>query len=394
MDVSRRRLVALLGLAYPALKAAPVRDVGWTPPRPFDPERAIASLQTFRRAAIRLHPKRVYRPLPANASKMGGAFLWPASEPWPFCRESDPVPSQPPLSFEQFLLREREMKLGRGLVPPPHPSDTNDIAAWQQWNRDNQAVWKRERAKGLPELTSDEAARAKDRFAKESADWADMAAPHNEAYQPILQLRRDDFPELPWPQGKDLFQLLWCPRVHFWGNGGNRIVWRTEASVVSRLAPAPPPSKLWRIAECSFQPEDMVEYPQASDLGPDYVAAIPKLQGWFDSAGPRPKDDPGPAWRYSYDIATAPGTKLLGYPQWIQDAETPRCACGRRMTLLVTCASQEDSKSAIWNSRPARGYQDELENPSGITWGDWSNAYVFYCAATHEIRTKTVVQTS
>src|SRR6476661_5495045 len=31
---------------------------------------------------------------------------------------------------------------------------------------------------------------------------------------PVLQLRAEDIPELPFPRGADLFQLLWCPLPH------------------------------------------------------------------------------------------------------------------------------------------------------------------------------------
>jgi hypothetical protein len=47
---------------------------------------------------------------------------------------------------------------------------------------------------------------------------------------PVLQLRADDFPEMPFPPWADLFQLLWCPLGHnyafmpkpfvFWRNSG------------------------------------------------------------------------------------------------------------------------------------------------------------------------------
>src|SRR5713101_5323362 len=30
----------------------------------------------------------------------------------------------------------------------------------------------------------------------------------------VLQLRADDFPEIAFPPGANLFQILWCPREH------------------------------------------------------------------------------------------------------------------------------------------------------------------------------------
>jgi len=105
-------------------------------------------------------------------------------------------------------------------------------------------------------------------------------------------------------------------------------------------------------------------------------------------------------WWYSYDIATAPGTKLLGHPQWIQNEEIPDCRCGERMKLLLTCASQEDPGSEFWNIEPWRGSTaspqtfDQSHHPFGFSWGDWSNAFVFYCDTGHPLECRTLVQSS
>src|SRR5437016_5187010 len=37
---------------------------------------------------------------------------------------------------------------------------------------------------------------------------------HNEPYVPMLQLRKSDIPEIPFPGRADLMQLLWCPHYH------------------------------------------------------------------------------------------------------------------------------------------------------------------------------------
>jgi hypothetical protein len=334
--LSRRLFLAALVSGRQIVNANPQRAQGLTPPRIFDIERAVPALAQYRRPAIRLHPRRAEASLPANTSKMGGVFLWPppAGEPWPFCRERDPVGS-----FKRFTDAES--------------------------------------ARQIEELTK----------------------PHNLPYQAIVQLRRCDFPELPWPRGMDLFQLLWCPKVHFWGNSrlrnlqssGSKVFWRREAEanqVHSNLVASPN----FPVYECSFKPEAIVEYPQAADARAEIQAALPQLQAWFDSVGPRRPGDPDAIWRYSYDIAVSPGTKLFGYPQWIQDTETPECACGRSMKLLLTCASQEDANSSIWTAQPSR--DDNRNCPFGFRWGDWSNAYIFYCSVGHPIRIRTIVQSS
>ncbi len=327
------------------LIAEPKRVSGRTPPRLFDIEKVMPAIKPYRRKAIRLHPTRATAPLPSNASKMGGKFHWPSSEPWPYCSESD---------------------------PPPDPG----IAQAE-------------------DDTSEELQQAVN----------EIRRPHSTAYQAMVQLRRDEFPELPWPPGSDLFQLLWCPSVHMWGNSldtkssqssGARIVWRRESTVRAVLQTQSPRVPRFPLHECAFEPEDIFEYPQSVETPPAIEAAIPKLQGWFDALQPRKANDPGAEWRYSYDIAASPGTKLFGWAQWVQAVEIPTCGCGREMKLLLTCASDESNDPGVWDTvsiEPLTGKED-FHHPFGFEWGDWSNAYVFYCAAGHRINTATIVQSS
>jgi uncharacterized protein (TIGR02996 family) len=55
--------------------APPCRDLG----------RLVPELLPFTRTTFRLHPHRIEERLPAEESKIGGLFLWPAAEPWPVC---------------------------------------------------------------------------------------------------------------------------------------------------------------------------------------------------------------------------------------------------------------------------------------------------------------------
>ena len=56
------------------------------PPHPVGIWRFLfPELRNFARTTTRLHPHRAAGPLPGWASKIGGRFLWPQSEPWPSC---------------------------------------------------------------------------------------------------------------------------------------------------------------------------------------------------------------------------------------------------------------------------------------------------------------------
>src|SRR5687767_12445515 len=95
-----------------------------TLPPQFDVAKIFGTIVGLGRITVRLHPRKPNGSLDFKSSKVGGAFLWPREELWPFCTE--------------------------------HKSD----------------------------------------------------------YAPILQLRAQEFPELPCPLGADTFQLLWCPNDH------------------------------------------------------------------------------------------------------------------------------------------------------------------------------------
>jgi hypothetical protein len=77
--------------------------------------------------ALRFRPRRVDHHLPPNASKMGGVFLWPADEPWPFCREGDPVAGTSYPTRDEFLEKVRAVKLAEQM--PFDPLDLNDAEA-------------------------------------------------------------------------------------------------------------------------------------------------------------------------------------------------------------------------------------------------------------------------
>lgn len=61
----------------------PLPDLRTEPP-PFDITRRVPALAPLAKTTIRLHPRRAVDHDPA-ASKFGGTFLWPQSEPWPRC---------------------------------------------------------------------------------------------------------------------------------------------------------------------------------------------------------------------------------------------------------------------------------------------------------------------
>src|SRR5271154_785927 len=85
---------------------------------------------------------------------------------------------------------------------------------------------------------------------------------HNAAYLPVLQLSRPEFPELPFS------------------------------------------------ADSTLDPERIDDYPSRFEV------ALPSVAS---------QDSEEDSWRAMEDLGPAPGTKLLGFPKWIQGPDYPRC---------------------------------------------------------------------
>lgn len=114
------------------------------------------------------------------------------------------------------------------------------------------------------------------------------------AFTAPVQLFRRDFPELPFPAGTDLLQVLLCPLFHapdlnsFWPDV--RLVWRDSAAVTSVLADPPEPAffePAHRARPCVLNPCRSVEYPTEAETpegvsrdGWPGVAQATKIGGW------------------------------------------------------------------------------------------------------------------
>ena len=178
--------------------------------------------------AVRLHPRRARQPLEPASSKMGWPFLWPADEPWPSCRQRNP---------EMVPIFEAAIERSKGL-PTPRGIDTVLLERYRSG--------------------------------------------HNAAYLPILQLSRPEFHELPFPGDSDLFQLLWCPMVHFEGGGGYLIFWRRAEAIMSlRVEPPPPAVDGYWIAPSAFDPERINDYPTRFEVTPPPIASLDSETDWW-----------------------------------------------------------------------------------------------------------------
>jgi hypothetical protein len=287
-----------------------------TPPPAYNISELCPELAERSATTVRLHPRYGDEP-PANASKMGGTFLWPDREPWPVC--------------------------------PAHQ---------------------------IPLVT-------------------------------VLQLRAEDFPEMPFPPGADLFQVLWCPREHhdvpecrdkpcpmYWADP--RFYWRNGREISGPWPDNPAPQEAdyeYVPFPCRLLPERVTEFPSVYDLPEDLADRVSQLAD--QPLGP----DGAHACDYEGELSVAVGTKIGGYVHWIQFPWVPACECGRTMEHLLTIATVEWDgivdrrwtpleEQAVFASFPGtwdqwdeerKAIQSALWGPTGLSLGDGGQMQLFVC---------------
>ena len=208
---------------------------------------------------------------------------------------------------------------------------------------------------------------------------------------PVAQLFAGDVPGVPFPEGTDVLQVLWCPFDHDpWSAPRPELRWRRRADIGERLTTMPAPHQDANPEHvpdpCVIDPEKVTEYP-TYDLPADV---------WSQISGTVKQLETDTGWKYETDLAVASGIKAGGYPGWTQSPDWPLCACGAQMEHLLTIASWEFSRGderrwipleempamAGWGTdspddHPWRAIQD----PAGLMLGDAGGIYLFVCAS-------------
>lgn len=268
---------------------------------------------------------------------MGWPFLWPKDEPWPVCQLREPE-----LAAQYEAMRERMTPEALDRRVGSMPTERESIEELILKCRDG----------------------------------------HNEPFLPVLQLSRSHFPELPWPDGADLLQLLWCPMIHFGGPSGHLILWRNHGAVeAAALRTEPPPQsiKYPNVTPCTLDPERIDDYPYHAEMDDDQLNEVPAREHsdeWYQLVR---------------DFGPAPGTKLFGSADWEQCPDYPDCPrCARRMELLLTISSSESGHARREEEHRWLPLEDReafandcfrIDTPHDLAIGDNGSAYLFYCPA-------------
>ncbi|MFE9445962.1 hypothetical protein ACFYO2_45250 [Streptomyces sp. NPDC006602] len=215
--------------------------------------------------------------------------------------------------------------------------------------------------------------------------------PEPVAMVPVVQLYARDVPDLVFPVGTDLLQILWCPLVHEDDQAAAdpRLHWRSTALTAAGAIAGEPPrphtaEEDYLPRACTLSPTPAKEYPNW-DL-PEGLGEL--LNQRFDAL----REERG----YDYfEVATTQQSKVGGYPGWTQPPDWPDCAgCGTRMEHLLSVTATEPQMGRWlpvddWSPR-----HDEVASPSwqaeadptaldafghGMDLGDLGGMYFFIC---------------
>lgn len=237
----------------------------------------------------------------------------------------------------------------------------------------------------------------------EHEDWP-FCSKHQVPYVSLIQILKSEIPELGFPIGADLFQMIWCPHTHQDSDylPARAIYWRSMEELTKPYADIPQARLNQEFldtdagdyvpAQCRFYPEPIVEYPTIEELSEEMQW---KLDKWDISAIPGITESPVGAHMetfspgtslYISELSAASGTKVGGYPDWIQGPAYPVCSCGRHMEHLLSISSLETvigEEGNRWipieeSSLPYdEGY--ELHYGTHLMFGDGGIVYVFSC---------------
>ena len=206
----------------------------------------------------------------------------------------------------------------------------------------------------------------------------------------VLQLRKEDVPEMPFPEGKNLFQMLWCPRDLSHEEDRPEPIpafyWRDSEALVhirDKLPdPVDPEGELCP-KECALSPERVEkDLPSGTvmDFGKNNLTAV---NNWIRKNAKEELDRIN-GWLYDFYrsyFSVVPGTKVGGYADFGDDAIYPPCDhCKKQMEHLLTIASSEETRlEPFVEGKMTPAQREAKENGPNLCIGDVGNYHVFIC---------------
>lgn len=161
---------------------------------------------------------------------------------------------------------------------------------------------------------------------------------------PVLQLRQEDVPNMPFMPETNLMQLLWIPQSSDSSGYDPKleIFWRKLEAPENTVLLEPDyheDEDGFRVEECAIHLESVIEYPYIGVLG---IAEQQAIRDWEATIAPPLPHHFSSEPIYQYRLSTCPGSKVGGYPQWSgQDSHIPTNTRGQPLEYLLTIADDE-----------------------------------------------------
>ncbi|MGH3312411.1 MAG: hypothetical protein ACRDP3_17795 [Streptomyces sp.] len=197
---------------------------------------------------------------------------------------------------------------------------------------------------------------------------------------PLAQLFAHDVPDLDFPDGYDILQVLWCP---FDAHGEREarpdfhLHWRKRGEISGSLTDAP---ELEVVGTGDYVPESCVLHPEVV-AEHEYIGLLPeelqaRIEAWEES-------NTDGAFDYRSDLSISPGWKVGGFATWHStDPYSVECSCGETMRLLLTVASTEwDGGNESWVPAEDLGFIDDLDAnaPTQLSVARDGSLQIFVC---------------
>lgn len=313
-------------------------------------------------------------------------MLWPSGELWPTCALEHEVRVEHVVMISDEEAAERHAKLEQRLDAV--------LARWVGHAPESQLAGVREaheRALAENPSTAHEL--------RTVTGGGRLAEPV--VLAPVVQFFRRDAPELEFPEGTDLLQILWCPGDHPGELGPQPIArWRTSSELTTAESVFPRLNHVawdhWRITPCDVHPESLMEFPpicnaNAGSRRVELSGLLPaELEQRLRQRDAAQADDDD---EY-FGLVEAPGWKLGGWEISMPEPDHLRkCSCGADMRPLLHVADGEGLDHWPPNVEPDFPWGDPAQcrdqEPTGVSIGRNGLYWILACTAnaTHPLVT-------
>jgi hypothetical protein len=197
-------------------------------------------------------------------------------------------------------------------------------------------------------------------------------------------------------------QVTWCPFDHedrFCPEVSIR--WLKKDDAIASLPRNPAHARTdfeYVPNECAVFPERVVEYLHRWALPRDIADRLESAKELpLLARRSLPDSVDNPLGVYQVLLGSAPGMKLLGHPDWVQDPEVPTCECGELMEFYLTIASWEWDGASYRRWKPFEDPEPDSSkgaDPTGLMFGDAGDVYVFICRNHAEWKVSRIMQCS